>query len=1569
MRLVIGFFLVGILLFWIPVSATVLHVPSQYSSIQSGINASVNGDTVLVAPGIYTGGINFGTHKILLCSNYLIGSDTALISATIIDGINTSSTVIFGATADSTTQIMGFTIQNGHATYGGGIYSNGGSPKIRSNNIINNSIADHFGAGVYIQNSRGFELSDNYIASNSGGVGAIFINNGRGAIKKNVVYSNLSIIALEIYEGSDSCKITQNTFVNNYAQGYGQIAINASSYCSLNSNIVITSLGYGIFCFGQYPIICKYNDVWQNSGGGYFQITPGAGSISFNPAFNPWPLNEFTLQSNSPCIDGGDPTLPEDPDGTRADMGAYYFNQHFRTLWYVTSYGNDLNGNGSEASPFETIQHAINRSLDNDTVLVFDGHYYERINFKGKGITLASRYLLDGDSSHIQSTIIDGDSLVLGVSDSGSVVSFVNGEDSTTVLHGFTIINGSGTVRSGIRSGGGIYCYNGSSPSIMHCNILNNSNYGVFLHDMDRPSFKNCSISYNDSGGILVYGGVSIPLVFDSCKISENYGYGLLRYPGYSDKISVRFTNSIISNNTSTGIVTQRHADYFNCRIENNGGGGIGCYESPGIRYSNEELEEYNYTFQDSVIDCVIRNNAGPGLRYFDDASVIAIGDTIDANLGGITVNEAVPYKLIDCVLSNNRLPTDNYSFGGAISFQSDPPSWYFRAENCLFLNNEAGQGGAIGASHFADHIELVNCVFKGNRARIGGAISLTRAYRWHLISGCTFVGNIADSGSAISVFAYSSVADSIVINNSIFAFNGPAPAVSCFSPVIPIFRCTDIFGNSGGNWVDSIASQANLRGNFSADPMFCDTSNGDFTIRSSSPCAPANNTCNALIGALGVGCYEISDFHLLSPLSDSIYAAIPNAFVWSKSTYPDPEQDGAYKFYLDEDSLFLSPDSSGILTDTTIIFSGSLTRSQRYFWKVLAFIDQAPPKFSQETGSFYLDGYPTAPTALSPQNGSNADSTSAVIWLASTDPDPFDSLGYSLQIDSDSAFGSPIVNIVNVTPASISGDSIGVILGLLGGFEQIQANTTYYWRCKADDRYGLSSPWSNTAHFIFLAQISNFALVSPDSESVLNLLNPTFIWHKASHIDSSVIIYYKAYWESNLGFADSSGQLLDSLYQIPTELSRSRGYRWQIRAYGARASERLSSNWNFYINGFPTIREIIEPPNGTYTDLMTHLVWYASTDPDSFDVVSYTIQIDNDSAFASPEVNQTGLRSGAILDDAFAIRLGELEGHGNLQADTRYFWRVRADDNYGLSSDWTDGTNWFVFMAQNHPPNAPDSGFFPTGGEEVISLTPLITWANASDPDPDDHAENLSYTIKLSTDSSFIGFIYYDTAGIGLNQIQPVAELADNTRYFYEIKTIDDGGLSSPWSARQDFWTNHYNYPPEPFPLMAPLAEAKQVVANTHFTWGGTIDYDPNSSFTYSIQFSPDSSFQWIARQITGVTDTAISIATDTIALVGAYPFWRVVAIDDDGLMRIGGMPEQARRMIILPPGDANSSGNVTGLDVVYLVNYFKSKGPAPDPLLAGDANGSCSTTGLDVTYLVRYFKGMGPAPRRCGE
>ena len=51
----------------------------------------------------------------------------------------------------------------------------------------------------------------------------------------------------------------------------------------------------------------------------------GDSNIDSNPLFNNPENNDYTLQSNSPCIDVGNPESELDPDGTIADMGAYPF--------------------------------------------------------------------------------------------------------------------------------------------------------------------------------------------------------------------------------------------------------------------------------------------------------------------------------------------------------------------------------------------------------------------------------------------------------------------------------------------------------------------------------------------------------------------------------------------------------------------------------------------------------------------------------------------------------------------------------------------------------------------------------------------------------------------------------------------------------------------------------------------------------------------------------------------------------------------------------------------------------------------------------------------------------------------------------------------------------------------------------------------------------------------------------------------------------------------------------------------------------------------------------------------
>ncbi|MCP4413848.1 MAG: hypothetical protein GY808_14915, partial [Gammaproteobacteria bacterium] len=93
---------------------------------------------------------------------------------------------------------------------------------------------------------------------------------------------------------------------------------------------------------------------------------------------------------------------------------------------------------------------------------------------KGKAITVASHFYLDGDTSHISKTIIDGSKP--SNPDSGSVVYFISGEDTTSMLMGFTITGGSGTYTAehSVRWGGGIACWF-SGARLTSNRIINNT--------------------------------------------------------------------------------------------------------------------------------------------------------------------------------------------------------------------------------------------------------------------------------------------------------------------------------------------------------------------------------------------------------------------------------------------------------------------------------------------------------------------------------------------------------------------------------------------------------------------------------------------------------------------------------------------------------------------------------------------------------------------------------------------------------------------------------------------------------------------------------------------------------------------------------------------------------------------------------------------------------------------------------------------------------------------------------------------------------------------------------------
>ena len=125
--------------------ATTIHVPDEYTTIQDGIDASADGDTVLVADGTYTGlgnkDIDFGGMPITVMSEN--GPDW-----TTIDCKNIGRGFYFHSGEDSLSRLEGFTIQNGKENVGGGIYCENSSPAITNCTITGNA-TKRDGGGIF----------------------------------------------------------------------------------------------------------------------------------------------------------------------------------------------------------------------------------------------------------------------------------------------------------------------------------------------------------------------------------------------------------------------------------------------------------------------------------------------------------------------------------------------------------------------------------------------------------------------------------------------------------------------------------------------------------------------------------------------------------------------------------------------------------------------------------------------------------------------------------------------------------------------------------------------------------------------------------------------------------------------------------------------------------------------------------------------------------------------------------------------------------------------------------------------------------------------------------------------------------------------------------------------------------------------------------------------------------------------------------------------------------------------------------------------------------------------------
>ena len=377
-----AFFASTLLLFPSSALAATIHIPGEYSSIQAGVDAAVDGDIVLVGPGTYVENINI-EYKLLT----LESEDGA--NATVLDGGQNGLPTIsyyWPASLGGLAVIDGFTITNGKYSHNGGGLSVGFGPTYGGTNyltitdclIIGNS-SDKSGGGIYIYQLMSANtvtitncsISDNYSQLDGGGL--YYMGGGESSITSCEILNNYACehgggIFCEAsgFTISD-CTIAENHSESPYTYGGGGLFLDGSETSVINTIISRNTSakgGGGIVTFGTNDLIsfCTISDneathlgggifglydshtapifenciIWGNFAPAHPQIYgqmfiieycdvqggwPGEGNINADPLFVGG--SNYHLTADSPCIDSGfDAGIYLDFDGDRRPIGA-----------------------------------------------------------------------------------------------------------------------------------------------------------------------------------------------------------------------------------------------------------------------------------------------------------------------------------------------------------------------------------------------------------------------------------------------------------------------------------------------------------------------------------------------------------------------------------------------------------------------------------------------------------------------------------------------------------------------------------------------------------------------------------------------------------------------------------------------------------------------------------------------------------------------------------------------------------------------------------------------------------------------------------------------------------------------------------------------------------------------------------------------------------------------------------------------------------------------------------------------------------------------------------------------
>jgi len=792
-------------------------VPNDFNTIQSAINGSANGDSIIVSAGEYTESINFLGKEIFVSSRYLLDNDSTLIGLTVIDAQQNGSVVTFKNNESENSILQGFTLQNGNGnnedpdgngsfyTYGGGIYCEGSEPAIKDCIIQNNIANQGGGGGIFCYNASpsfyGCMISGNLTDDVGGG---LYTRQSSSPQFFNCTfYNNTSEFGGGCYLRNESSAYMEDvTFQENTANNSGGgISLKDDSDLVGNKIKLIGNeadgLGGGLYINNANPdfSFLLIADNLASSGGGIY--IRNNSTVSFSNA---------TVANNSAGLYGDGMYLR---DGSEITIVNSIFWNNGSNQVYFRSDGNEAELN-IDYSLVQDLEDGININ-DNGDLNWGDNNIDEEPYFCNSP---AGNYFLRENSPCL-----------------------VSGQENDLI----------GSFESG--------CGPINTGPLWYVDLNGNDQNDGSL-ESPYESIERAMTSAVDGDTIRLFSGTYTELLdFQSKEVvleSRAFELGdmaLIQETNFGSSM-VGGSCLVLSGASNNNAIIRGLS--FRGGSEPNGGGIVVSNCSPKLSHliiedNNAEIGGGLYLFQSDaeLSDLTIRNNG--------------------ANFGGgIYISGGNP------LLNNVALENNIAYWGGGIYSQN---SEFDIVNSAITMNEALIEGGALYQNNGIGNISWT-AIQDNDGSDYGGAIVVNQATLD--LDQITFAGNTSGVGSAVAM--NSSV---VSITNSILWFNNGslfyAAAESGLTSLEIAF--TNIEG--GITSIEEMTGVLLTLGeqNMDLDPQFCDSQGSVYNLQESSPCLIASSS-DGVLGAHELDCDEVlSVSRPPVPSKFSLYQNYPNPF------------------------------------------------------------------------------------------------------------------------------------------------------------------------------------------------------------------------------------------------------------------------------------------------------------------------------------------------------------------------------------------------------------------------------------------------------------------------------------------------------------------------------------------------------------------------------------------------------------------------------------------------------------------------------------------------------------------